>query len=372
MLNVLHVCTDFWPTTGGIQSFVLELAKRSRANGINASVLCCDRAKGHEGYLARSDAVEGIPITRAPFVDMRFYKPTSFSNVALRNYDLVHVHGVGAQLDYLAVSKRSHARPIVVSTHGAIFHTNSLRWLKQQYFYRLQPFILKRVELVAACSHGDEELFRRIAGNNVQLVENAVDVDELLSLPTENKSGRRCLYVGRLAPNKGIGALLKVFAFAKRRGANFELRMAGPDSSMQRSTYESLVRQLSLEGHVRFLGTVEHRQLMAEYERCDIFVSASQYEGFGLSAIEARAAGCRLLLQRNTAFMKLFDRDDAAVTLIDYELEDVAGIKLADLLEEKKDGSIGRQSMRRYSWSEKIHEWLAIYRRVSGIGAGPA
>jgi alpha-1,3-mannosyltransferase len=364
MLRVLHVCTDFWPSTGGIQFFVRELSKRSRAVGVDAAVLCCNRTKGHPGKLPKKDCIDGVPITRAPFLDLRFYKPTSFFDVTLRDFDVIHVHGLGAQLDYLALSKGIHRRPIILSTHGAIFHTESLRWLKQHYFYRLQPFILGRVDLVAACSRNDADLFCKVS-QNVQLLENAVNVDELLALPSINKCRTRCLYVGRLAPSKGIDTLLKVFAFAKRHGAKFELRIVGPDSSKQGHLYEAMAQELALSECVRFLGAVDPSQLVMEYERADIFVSASRYEGFGISAIEARAAGCRLLLHRNDAFSLLFDQD-SAVTLTDYSSVDEAGTALMNLLEDHGDGETGRFEMQQYSWGQKMNEWLTVYRQVAG------
>jgi len=363
MISVLHVCTDFWPITGGIQSFVRELSKSTQALGVASAVYCCNGSQGYPGKLPETDSLDGIPITRAPFLDLRFYKPTSFSKARLKDYDVIHVHGVGAQLDYLALRKVAHGRPIILSTHGAIFHTPALRWLKLQYFYRLQPLILKRVDLVAACSPSDADLFKKISAR-VQLVENGVDIDKLLALSMEEKVPARCLYVGRLAANKEIEALLRVFAGAKSRGANFELRIVGPAPPIERSRYEELALQAGLAGSVRFVGPVDADDLIKEYAAAAIFVSASRYEGFGISAIEARAAGCRLLLQRNDAFTALFG-SDSETKLIDYQKFDDAGEKLMALL--KAPGTnfeTGRTSMSRYSWQRKAQEWLAIYRHV--------
>jgi alpha-1,3-mannosyltransferase len=363
MINVLHVCTDFWPITGGIQSFVRELSKSTQALGVASAVFCCNGSNGHRGKLPETDSLDGVPITRASFLDLRFYKPTSFSKARLKDYDLIHVHGVGAQLDYLALLKNRHRRPIILSTHGAIFHTPALRWLKLQYFYRLQPLILKKVDLVAACSPSDECLFKKISAR-VQLVENGVDIDGLLALPMGAKVPARCLYVGRLAANKDIDALLRMFAHAKGRGAIFELRIVGPAAPGERNRYEALAEQIGLSGSVQIVGAVDADQLTKEYAAAAIFVSASRYEGFGISAIEARSAGCRLLLQRNDAFTALFGADSGA-TLVDYQMLDDAGEKLMSLLKTAGSGDEGgRASMARYSWGRKAQEWLMIYRQV--------
>jgi hypothetical protein len=50
--------------------------------------------------------------------------------------------------------------------------------------------------------------------------------------------------------------------------------------------------------------------------------------------------------------------------LTDYLSIDAAGTALLALLEDPGDRETGRDGMRRYSWSQKIHEWLAVYRHV--------
>ena len=372
MLSVLHVCTDFWPSTGGIQSFVRELAGRSRARGVDAAVLCCNRSKNHRGRLPDEESIDGIPVMRAAFLDLHFYKPTWLSSARLRAYDLIHVHGVGAQLDYLSLLKWRHHRPIVLSTHGAIFHTQTLRWLKQQYFHRFQPLVLARVDLIAACSRSDAELFSGFAPR-VQLLENATDVEPLLALPLSQKRRGRCLYVGRLAANKDLETLLRVFARARAGGLSFELRIVGKGSSHEVRRLETSARELGLGEHVHFVGPVASDELLAEYGAADVFVSASRYEGFGLSAIEARAAGCRLLLQENAAFRGLFG-SDTGVVLTEYRSIEDAASRLVELLQNEPPADRhGRTAMERFAWSRKAGEWLDLYQKVvSGATRAPA
>jgi alpha-1,3-mannosyltransferase len=364
VLNVLHVCTDFFPSVGGIQSFVLELAKRSSEVGVRATVLCCDRVRGSPGALPPVDEVSGIPVRRAPFLDLHFYKPTFFRPSMIRDYDLVHVHGIGAQLDYLAITKGLHRTPILVSTHGGIFHTRTLQWVKRAYFRAIQPLVMANVDMVAACSRSDANLFSSIS-KRVQLIDNAVDVEPYLTLRMQHKVGGRCLYVGRLADNKGIEALLRAFAAAKSHGAQFLLRLVGPDPSGQAAHYRAIAADLKIEGHVEFVGKVDPARLLTEYEQAAYFVSASRYEGFGISAIEAMAGGCSLVLQRNEAFESLFSADPE-VKLIDFQESGSAGAYLAERLRSEPRGGAASARSRAsiYSWERKILEWSSIYASV--------
>ena len=196
------------------------------------------------------------------------------------------------------------------------------------------------------------------------LIENAVDIGAHLKLPLNQKIRGRCLYVGRLSENKGIPALLNAFSIAKQLGSSFELRLVGPDRESKSGEYKQLARMLDIEEEVQFIGEVSSEALLLEYQQAENFVSASEYEGFGLSALEAKAAGCRLLLQANEAFTSLFNTDER-VQLFDFSHSQSAGQIIHEILSKApaSDEMAERQLTESYSWEHKIHDWLALYKR---------
>jgi len=359
--SVVHVCTDFWPSTGGIQQFVRDLATRSVRAGTQVTVLCYNRAKGVDAILPAAETLEGVSIRRVPFADLTYYKPAMLPLSVLNAHDVIHVHGVGAPLDFVALTKWVHKRAIVVSTHGGIFHTAALAPLKRIYFRQVVRRIMRHVDVVAACSKSDARLFSTIT-DRVVLIENAVAIDRHLALPAEQKVPGRCLYVGRLADNKGLDSLLRAAAVARRSGARLTLRLVGPDVDGKRSSLEALAQSLGIAADVAFLGEVGEEALLREYAGAETFVSASRYEGFGLAAIEAKAAGCRLLLHTNEAFRAMFE-SDAGATLVDFADEEIAGRTWAELVRFPMGADVrtARSGVEVFSWESKISEWLALY-----------
>lgn len=361
MVSVLHICTDFSPSTGGIERFVLDLAGRSAAIGINTEVLCLDRIGSQPEKLPHGAIIQGIPVTRMPFVNLKFYKPALLPLALLKRHDILHVHGVGALLDFAVLTKALHRRRVVVSTHGGLFHSPALLALKRLYFFGVQRLTMPLVDAVVACSKSDYDLFARIA-RRVVLIENAIDTSMYLALSREAQQDGRCMYVGRLAENKGISEMLHAFAVSKRQGTAFQLRLVGRDVDGNRQRYTELASQLGIADRVVFVGEVSQEALLEEYRRAQFFVSASRYEGFGLSAIEAKAAGCRLALHGNEAFTHLFT-GDAAATLLDFNDAATAGSALTSLL---AAGSVrtpaGRDAVEAYSWPRKLAEWQSLYR----------
>jgi glycosyltransferase involved in cell wall biosynthesis len=130
-----------------------------------------------------------------------------------------------------------------------------------------------------------------------------------------NTESPRILYVGRVSPEKGVHILLDAFRLIAQKFSNATLTIVGPEWIAPRDHIVnlSLDRELAasldkfyeggyqhrllggmnryLAEHVRFVGPVSHDDIANYYAASDVYVNASFYESFGMSIIEAMAAG---------------------------------------------------------------------------------
>lgn len=107
------------------------------------------------------------------------------------------------------------------------------------------------------------------------------------------------LCVCRLYRRKRVDLLLRAAAELRARIPGFELRIAGEGPELH--TLARLWRSLELGPAVRWLGTLDRRQLAREYGRCDVFCLASVQEGFGIVFLEAMAASRPIVAARAAA-----------------------------------------------------------------------
>lgn len=96
------------------------------------------------------------------------------------------------------------------------------------------------------------------------------------------------LFVGRLAPQKNLEALLEAFAKVRAVRSSSRLLLVG-DGHLQQFVKQEIER-LRLEGNVLLIGNVVHGDLPTYFHIADAFVLPSWYEGFGIVLIEAQAA----------------------------------------------------------------------------------
>ena len=94
-------------------------------------------------------------------------------------------------------------------------------------------------------------------------------------------------HVGRLHPQKNHDFLIEVFAEIKKKKPDAELILIGTGPLEEK--VRSKVADKGLTESVQFLGN--RKDMNRVYQAMDIFVFPSLFEGLGIVAIEAQAAG---------------------------------------------------------------------------------
>ena len=110
------------------------------------------------------------------------------------------------------------------------------------------------------------------------------------------------LFVGRIAPNKGIHDLVTALSILRLRLPEVRLRVVGaPTTELYDEAIEGLIDALDLSEVVSLTGWVDEDQLEKEYQEASVFCTLSDHEGFGVPLIEAMARGIPVVAYENTA-----------------------------------------------------------------------
>ncbi|WP_395104643.1 glycosyltransferase family 4 protein [Actinomadura sp. SCN-SB] len=152
--------------------------------------------------------------------------------------------------------------------------------------------------------------------HKIELISNPISFEERRPEPVTEL--RRWLYVGTLIERKGVGWLLEAFAKCHAEDPKLTLTIAG--SGTLADELARRAGELQVDQAVTMLGAVppdEATRLMREH---DLLVHPARWETFGVSIIEAVAAGMPVLVTRcGGPEHTLAGIEDAAGQMVDVE-----------------------------------------------------
>jgi alpha-1,3-mannosyltransferase len=344
---------------GGFENYVRALCAHQRHQGLDPSVLTLNRIFHRpDTFLPAREVIDGVPVRRIPFRGARRLFLPLFNPAGLLAYDIVHMHAIDQLCDVVCASRLLFRRPLVLTTHGGFFHTRDLATIKRVYFQTISRLMLRQADAVVACSANDQAMMREI-GIAATLVPNAVVAWD------EVAAGPDLVYVGRLAASKQVDRLIDFIAALRRLGAPRRLHIVGDDFDRLTPALREQISRQGVGDDVHLHGYLSRDQLRAVLASCGFFVSASRYEGFGMSMIEAMTAGLIPFVQANESFSELVGRTNPQ-SLTDFADPDVAAAFLrleASLTDD--DRRRARAFALQFSWPELANRVLAIYRHVS-------
>jgi glycosyltransferase involved in cell wall biosynthesis len=230
--------------------------------------------------------------------------------------------------------------------------------------YLSEKAILKVAKnVITSAKSVRDEIEKRYAQKKVMNIPNGVS-DEFFALRPEEKPfilslGRIDLYM------KGLDLLLEAFSRMKNQSLSLKIAGAGKAGDMKKLT--DLIRALNLSGRVEYLGRVGESEKLELLRTCLFLAMPSRFEGWGITAVEANAAGKAVIgtnisglteavVNNKTALLIEPESIDQLVSAIDFLVEN------AD--ERRRLGHQGREWARRFSWESIAEEQLAFYRIV--------
>jgi len=293
------------------------------------------------------------------------------------DYDLIHGHYWLSGVAALALKARWSV-PVL-----QMFHTlGRLKNRVARSAAELEPPIRLHEEtrivsgadrIVAANVVERAELLRDYAAPASRIATIPCGVDTDLFVPGDRAEARRrlglderpvLLWVGRIAPIKGLDTLLDAVARLSAAGQGLRLLIVGGEADEPTNGHEASLRQrierLRLEDTVRFIGPQPQSVLPVYYVASDVTVLPSYYESFGMVALEAMACGSPVIASRVGGLVTTV-RDGVTGFLVPDS--DVAALadRIASLLADPDlRWRIGREGVR---WAAQ-HRWPCVAEAV--------
>ena len=240
---------------------------------------------------------------------------------------------------------------------------------------RYTNFLINRMDAIIATSEISASFVQRPS----TVIHHGIDV-ETYAPPTDREEAFAATGLpgkygigtfGRVRKQKGVDLFVEAMCRLLPRYPEFTAVIVGFISVDNRLFVEGLKRQIAaagLEDRIRFLGELPIDEVPKWYQRVSIYVFASRVEGFGLTMLEAMAAGDAVVATRAGAAEMIFSDGEtgvlAPVDSVDGLVEAIEPL----MREPERIPAMGRRARARvlkdFSRDREVDEIVAVYRRL--------
>jgi glycosyltransferase involved in cell wall biosynthesis len=387
-IKVLHIIPSVATVRGGPSQAILEMVKALRKNDIDAEIVTTN--DNGEDIL---DVPLGkfINYQQAPVQFFPRFSPSihslrefAFSRELtiwlwqnIRNYDLLHIHGIFSYAPTIAMAIAHHQKvPYIITGHGQL-----CEWSLQQKTFKKQLYI----NLIAKyfLNHSQSTHFTSVSEQKEasplnltsssfvlplgiyppQRILNAREkLQKYLNIPADEPI---ILFLSRLHPKKGLDYLIP--ALGKLSDYRFTFIVTGSGDSDYETEIKTLVTTHGIEERTHFTGFVKGETKDLLMQGADIFALTSYSENFGISVLESLAAGVPVIVTPGVALSDIVQEQHLGY-VTELNINDIATTieNFLDHPQESKEmGDRSRQFiLDNYTWDKIALKMISVYENI--------
>ena len=368
------VCDEFYPDIGGAPHYAFELSLQLVKSGVEVVVI----THGHPAQ-PEEEEIEGVNIRRLKGLVLsnphRAASPLIFRHchryVLDGGFDVVHGLDVYSSMA-LIVTVFAHRQkiPCILTCHTVMGSDAAILWQRP-----LLGWSVKRADRIIAVSRAAAH-FCRVLGvreARIAVVPNGVDLS-CFNGAADASAIRGALGIGnepvvmtasRLVKRKNPELLVSAFAKVLRAVPEARLVIAG--SGREREKVSRQVDSLDIAGSVLMLGELPKEKVAQLMKASSVFVLSSKMESFGLSLLEASAAGVPVVCSNAGGIPEIFQDGFNAVLYPPGDDDAMAEAIISVIRDKDLAKKLSANAMRTadgFTWSIAAERTLRVYEEV--------
>jgi len=357
------VTFDFYPIEGGQGRHIYEIyykkLKRERKIDIKFITPCRNSLKGNFEFFHWTKKI-GKNILYSFLINLKLKKI-----VEKNDFDLLNVHcGPGG----LFLFKKPKTVTIIATSHHTYYQQS--QYIRGQKWKRIFIPFEKRTYLLAdkiiAVSESTKKVLIRkynIPSSKIEVIPNGVNLNKFKKMNTR-KIPKSLFFVGRLDRRKGIPSLLNSLDLLVKEVPGIKLYIAG------RGKLKGWIKKFStekkLENNIQTLGFVSDSALNQWYNKVEVVVIPSIFEGFGFTILESMAAGTPVITSNTSSIPELIRK---GVSVDPHNVNKLAKKTLEIITDKRMRNKLsfnGIKYAKKYNWEGIANETYRIFERERG------
>lgn len=352
------------PEMGGAEVHMHEIFKRVTAKGHKVTYV----AHSFKGA-PQKEILDGIEIQRTgnKFIFNRQFRNYYGKNLAHENFDLI--------VDDISKIPLNTPNYITKPLVGIIHHIHGTSLYKElpkllaNYIIRSEkmiPKIYRETPIFAVSQSTKNELMELgQPESKIDILYNAIDHQLFDKINIDKYSEPTISYIGRIKKYKNLEAVIDALPNVIKKIPNLKFKIGGSGDHVPK--LKEYVNQKGLQNNVDFIGYLSELEKAEEMAKSWLFITMALKEGWGITVIEANAAGTPVI---GSKVPGLWDsiKDNVTGKLVELNDSEKLSDILVELLGDK--AKLGQMSGEAQKWAsnftwdasaehflKKVYEW---------------
>jgi len=360
-MRIVQICSA--RDLGGGEKHLADLANALATRGHDVYAIVVPRSPlcGELSALPKQNIVE-LPMRNSLNL-ISVFKLARF--LRERRIEIIHAHVARDYPLAALAASRANGTQLVLTRH-VLFQLHKT--------HRLTLRNVARVIAVSRAVFDSLRAQRVFDRSKLTVVYNGIDVDRFAGTRKEMADKRpdsrfRVGMIGHIAPIKGHKEFLRAAAIVCQRRDDVDFVIVGEDKSYKgenRRRIEKLIAELKIGPRVKLVGwTNDVAKMLGGF---DLFVSPARAEPFGLTIVEAMAAGVPVLATMSEGACEIIDPDQTGRLVPLRDVDALAGAideLLSDPHECQRLSANAQRAVReRFSLARMVDETEDVYLQV--------
>jgi D-inositol-3-phosphate glycosyltransferase len=354
--------------SGGLNVYVQQISKHLSQNH-NVTVVTGEKAESFKNqnleFCSLNLFEPNIPTDDKEIHLVEFNKRLE-EVLDLKQFDIIHAHYWMSGLIAKDISNKFNI-PYIFTSHSLGVFLEGYNKERAD----CEKIVMSSSQFITASTSYEETLISdsyQIDSQKIKQIKPGVD-SELFSPDQSTDRENIFLSIGRIQQQKGQLETLKFLNSFKEIETDFKCYFVGGPSGSSGEEYllelKEIVKDLSLDSYVEFLGNLPQVDITNLLNRSKLLIHTSQYETFGLVAIEANSTGVPVLTTNTGSMKEIIVNNKNGYLAKDLFDSNVNTFVKELLLNDKKFDEISEyclEKSKEYDWSNTTKELEKLYK----------
>jgi len=288
--------------------------------------------------------------------------------IDLKGFDIIHAHYWLSGLVAKEISNEFNI-PFIFTSHSLGVFLDGYNKERVD----CEKIVMTSSNIITASSVFETMLITdtyKVDENKIRKITPGVD-RELFSPDLSVKKENIFLSIGRIQEQKGQLETLEFLNNFKKIENDFKCIFIGGPSGKYGNEYldnlKQTVEDFNLDKHVKFLDSLPQTKIIELLNKSKLLIHTSQFETFGLVAIEANTMGVPVLTTNNGSLMEIIENNKngyLSEKLIDGNVNNFVKNLLNDEEKFKEVMNSCFEKSKKYSWIKTTDNLDSIYRSL--------